>query len=371
MDVSLRSGPGIFFDGATSARHMVSVELERAALLVRAAEGHLLARWPYGELEHLSAHEGMLRLGRVGSATLARLEVHDPALAAAIDEMAATVDRSGATERRGRTKVIGWSIAAVVSFVLFGVYGVPALADRLTPYVPIGAELRLGEAVDAQIRPMLDTGTKGKPFECGGAETEKEGAAALERLGGRMQAAAALALPIKLKVLRKSDTNAIALPGGHIYVFEGLINRTENADELAGVIAHEIGHVANRDGTRAVLQGAGLSFLFGMVLGDFVGGGAVVLAARTLLQSSYSREVERRADAFGVQLMDKLGGDPRALGAILIRIDGSSHPGLKLLLDHPDTKDRLAAINAAQRPNSMKVLVTPAEWAAIKRICSG
>ncbi len=366
-----RSGPGIFFDGTTSARHDVSVELDRSGLLVRAAEGHLLARWPYGDLEQLSAHEGMLRLGRIGNPVLARLEIHDPALATAIDDLAATVDRTGAAERRGRTKVVAWSTAAVVSLVLVGIFGVPAIADRLTPFVPNAVERRFGEAVDAQVRSMLDTGRKGQAFECGHADAEKQGRAALDRLVGRLEAAASLAMPLKVAVLRKPEANAIALPGGHIYVFEGLIGKAQDPDEVAGVLAHEIGHVAHRDGTRSVLQAAGLSFLFGMVLGDFVGGGAVIIATKSLLQTSYSREVERRADAFGSELITTLGGDPRALGAILVRIDGTNHPGMKLLVDHPDTKDRLAAINAAVRPKAAAALLTPAEWAALKRICAG
>jgi Zn-dependent protease with chaperone function len=366
----MRSGSGIFYDGITSARHIVGVELGAAALLVRAAEGHLLARWPYGDLEHLSAHDGVLRLGRAGSAVLARLEVHDPELAAAIDEQAATVDRTGTIERRGRTKVIAWSVAAVVSLVLMGIFGVPAIADRLTPYVPVAVERKFGEAADAQVRAMLDTDNKGAAFECGHGEAEKEGRAALGRLVSRLEAAAEPGLPIVFSVLRKPEANAFALPGGHIYLFEGLIRKAETPDELAGVIAHEFGHVVNRDSTRSVMQAAALSFLFGMVLGDFVGGGAVVLASKTLLQTSYSREVERRADAFAVELMDKVGGNPRSLGAILVRIEGSNHPGSKLLIDHPDTKDRLAAINMAA-PGGPLPLISASEWAAIKRVCSG
>ena len=364
------SGPGIFYDGKTSARHSVRVELDRADLLVRTAHGHLLARWPYGELEHLSAHDGMLRLGRIDNPVLARLEIHDPELAAAIDEKAASVDRTGAVERRGRTKIVGWTIAAVASFVLVGIFGVPAIADRLTPYVPNAVERRFGEAADAQVRAMLDSDRKGEAFACGGVEAEKDGRAALHRLVARLEAAAGLPVPITLAVLRKPEANAFALPGGHIYLFEGLIERAQTPDEIAGVIAHEIGHVANRDSTRSVMQAAGLSFLFGTVLGDFVGGGAVIIATKALLQTSYSREVERRADAFGIELMTRLGGDPRALGAILLRLDGTNHPGIKLLLDHPDTKDRLAAINTAP-PTKGAALLDPVEWAALKRICAG
>jgi len=365
------SGPGIFYDGATSARHDVSVELDRAALLVRAAEGHLLARWPYAEIEQLPAPDRLLRIGRRGSPVLSRLEIRDTGLAASIGEVAGVLDQSSTIEPRGRGKVVAWSLAAVVSFALVGIVGVPLIADRLTPYVPAAIERRFGEAVDAQVRAMLDTDHKGDAFACGRAGGEKAGRAALERLVARLEAAAALPLPVELAVLRKSQANAFALPGGRIYVFEGLINKAQTADEVAGVIAHELGHVAHRDSTRSVIQTAGLSFLFGMVLGDFVGGGAVVMASRTLLQNSYSREVEERADRYSSELMVKVGGNPHALGDILVRIEGSNHPGMKLLLDHPDTRDRIAAINRVTPARQAESQLSPAEWSALKRICAG
>ena len=170
---------------------------------------------------------------------------------------------------------------------------------------------------------------------------------ARSRCIGRLETAAGLPIPLKTAVVRRREANAIALPGGHIYVFEGLVSRSRSPDELAGVIAHEIGHVAHRDGTRSLLQSAGLSFLFGMLLGDFTGGGVVVIAARTVVQSAYSREVEAAADRYGVQLMARIGGDARAFAAILERIAGAIEPGVKILLDHPQTKDRVAAIMAA------------------------
>jgi predicted Zn-dependent protease len=171
-------------------------------------------------------------------------------------------------------------------------------------------------------------------------------------------------------VVRQPEDNAFALPGGHIYVFKGLIDQTRSADELASVIAHEIGHVVNRDGTRTVLQSAGLSFLFGMLLGDFVGGGAVVLAAKTLLNNRYSRDVENAADIYSVGLMNRIGGDPRALGQLLLRIAGT-HSGPRVLLDHPETRDRVAAIEAAAGSAPTRPLLDGAEWAALKNICAG
>jgi predicted Zn-dependent protease len=309
-----------------------------------------------------------LRLGRAGVPRLARLEVREPTLIAAIDQASVPVDRSGAAERRSRTKVVLWTFIATVSLLAAAVFGVPALADKIAPLVPLGAERWLGQAVDTQARKMLDKGDASRPFEC----LDEEGRAALARLIGKLEVAAALPIPLETKVVRRSEPNAVALPGGHIYVFEGLVGKSETPDELAGVIAHEIGHVAHRDGTRAILQSAGLSFLFGMLLGDFVGGGAVVIGARAVLQSSYSRDVEGAADRYGVDLMSRAGGDPRALGPILDRIAGAIHPGTEILSDHPDTKARVAVINSLASPaQPARPLLEVDEWRALKRICMG
>jgi len=367
------AGTGIFFDGLTSARRPVLVELGSDGVLVRDAEERdMLARWPYDELDQLAAPEGVLRLAHAGAKLLARLEVRDPALAHAIDEASLPVDRSGNAQRRSRTRIIGWSVAATVSLVLGGIYGIPALADRIAPLLPLRVERWLGDAVDAQARKLLDTGSSTRPFECGAGEGEAEGRAALDRLIGKLEAAAQLPIPLNAKVVRRSEANAVALPGGNIYVYEGMIEKSGRPDELAGVIAHEIGHVAHRDGTRSILQAAGVSFLFGMLLGDFVGGTAVVVGARAVLRSSYSRDVESAADRFGVELMIRAGGDPRALGVVLDRIAGAIHPGMQILLDHPDTKARVALINAlAASAAPSQSLLEPAEWAALKRICTG
>jgi len=185
----------------------------------------------------------------------------------------------------------------------------------------------------------------------------------------RLEAAAALPFALRTEVVRRDEANAIALPGGQVYVFRGLIEKADNADEIAGVIAHEIGHVAHRDGTKAMLQGAGLSFLFGMLLGDFVGGGAVVIAAKSILQSSYTREAETSADAYGAGLMNKAGGDARALAVILDKIGGATEPGMKILMNHPETRARVAAINRLATAQAPSAFLDPAEWATLKKIC--
>jgi hypothetical protein len=370
-DASAVCGRGIFFDGATSARHDVVVELAPSSVRVHGSDGRMLVEWPYDQLETLSSPDGVLRLGKAGSPALARLEIKEPQLAAAIDARSVPVDRSGRAERRLRGKVVFWSLAATGSLLLVAVVGVPLIAAKLTPLVPYALERKLGAAVDAQARATLDSRHAGAAFECGNSEKERAGRAAFDKLMGQIETGAGLPLPLEIMVVRRPESNAITLPGGHIYVFEGLIDEARTPDELAGVVAHEVGHVAHRDGTRTVLEGAGLSLLFGMLLGDFVGGGAVIFAAKAALQTSYSRAVEAAADGYGVMLMAKIGGDPRALGTILTRIAGTTHPGPKILADHPETRDRVAVIEAMAPSGPTRPLLEQAEWTALKRICSG
>jgi Zn-dependent protease with chaperone function len=364
--------PAIYFDGASSTRNKVIVAAGATGLRIMAAQGQhrVLDEWAYEELRRMAAPEGVLRLARRGETLLARLEIRDANLAAIIEERADTLDRGGAAERRLRRKVVGLSFAAAASLIVTAVFGLPALASRIIPFVPLGVEYKLGAAIDKNIRPALDARHLGTAFACGATAGEAAGRAALDKLVGKLEAAAALPFPLHVEVVRRAEPNAIALPGGHIYVDDGLIDKAQTPDELAGVLAHEMGHVAHRDGTRTVLQTAGLSFLFGMMLGDFVGGGAVVIAARTVLKSSYSRRAETAADAYSVQLMLKAGGDPHALGDILARIVEDKDQGMKLLLDHPETKDRIALIDAVAVPAQTTPLLDAADWSALQQICA-
>jgi Zn-dependent protease with chaperone function len=365
-------GDGVYFDGRVSTRRRVRVILTSSGLQIEDGDGRLVENWPYDQIESLNAPESVLRLGRRYNVRLERLEIADDTLAAAIGDRALQLDRSGRLHRRQQLAVVIWSLLATASLVALAWFGVPALATRVTPYVPVAVERKIGTAVDPQIRASLDTKHAGAAFECAPGGDKPAAHAALAQLVRKLENAASLDVPLSVAVVHRPESNAFAIPGGHIFVFEGLIDKASSADELAGVLAHEIGHVAHRDGTRAILQQAGLSFLFGMMLGDFVGGGAVIVAARAVLKSSYSREQEAAADAYGVALMRKAGGDPRALGTLLGKIGGATEPGMKILRDHPDTNARIAAINRLSLAAFPSVPFLPNEdWASLRGICKG
>jgi predicted Zn-dependent protease len=363
-------GSGIFFDGRTNARQAVAVALGPDAVEISTPAAGLLAAWRFAEIVAFARREGVLRIGQAHSKVPARLEIRDAAFASELMGRAKASDRSGLTDRRTRTKVVLWSVAAVASLVGCAIWGVPYFADRVAPHLPLAVETRLGDAVDAQIRRVLDTGKDGKPFVCGTTPESEASRAALARLVATLESAAALALPLRVTAVRRVEANAVALPGGRIYLFEGLLAKANSVDEVAGVLGHEIGHVAHRDGTKSVLRAGGLGLLFGMVLGDFSGGGAIVLAAKVVLQSSTSRETEAAADDYGARLIASVGGDPRALGAFLLRLSGKGGGIPHFLLSHPEGKERADAIDRIERAAVTSPLLTEQEWAALKKICS-
>src|SRR5262249_28937409 len=156
----------------------------------------VLAEWPYDQIESLAAPEGLLRLGKIGSPDLARIEIRDPQLAAAIGALSTPLGRSGAAERRTRKRVVAWSLAATVSLLLVAVIGVPEIATRLTPLIPFSLERKFGDAINAQMRKELDTSHAGAAFECGNAEGERPGRAVFDKLMGQIATAAALPIPL-------------------------------------------------------------------------------------------------------------------------------------------------------------------------------
>src|SRR4051812_40283423 len=139
------AGAGIYFDGRTSERHPVEVELEPTRVVLRHATGRqILARWPLSAIAELNAPVGRARFGLDGQPDiLARLEVRDRQFA---DDLVAWIAGhvKGKRRRSGRGKVVAWTIAAAASLVIAAVYAVPAVAGRLAPHVPLALEHRLG-----------------------------------------------------------------------------------------------------------------------------------------------------------------------------------------------------------------------------------
>lgn len=159
-----------------------------------------------------------------------------------------------------------------------------------------------------------------------------------------------LRVPIQVRVIDSNELNAFALPGGYLFITTGMLLETQSEAELAGVIAHEIAHVAARHATRQMTKAhiwnmASLPLLFlGGQAGYAVQQGASILVPMTFLK--FSRNAEREADSLGLQYVYASGYDPVALVDFLERLKSRSkdkeHGGIvQLFSTHPMTKDRV------------------------------
>src|SRR6185436_3540149 len=340
----------IYFDGASSRRR--AVVLHFSDRLEISEHEQVLAAWDYADMRRADSPSGMLRLACLSAPALARLEVRDDALATELVSRCARIDEN-TPGRRGVAVIVGWSLAAAISIVAVVLFGLPLIADRLTPLVPDAFERRLGEVADSQIKTMFNARVCDNPA----------GQQAFVKLVTAIRESAGLDTSVQSGVLSSSIPNAFALPGGKIYVFDGLLAKADNADEIAGVLAHELGHLKHRDNMRGMIHNGATSFLVGLLFGDITGSSVLIFGSRTLVTSSHSREAEHDADSFAIDVMHRLGRPAKPAGELLFRVTGKERDkGLSIISTHPLTEDRLARMSREDRPASGPPLLTTEEW---------
>src|ERR1041384_1802514 len=184
-------------------------------------------------------------------------------------------------------------------------------------------------------------------------------------------------VPFTIKVIDSDEVNAFALPGGFFYVNKGLILAADNEAELAGVMAHEIAHVAARHAmeNEAKRRAMDIGMLAGILLGGpilsnvlYNGGG--FFEGMAFLK--FSRGAEEEADKLGVQYMWAAGYDPTAMSTMFEKLEAKNKkkPGTisKMFADHPAPADRRqAALNLAARfPEREEYVISSSEFQRVK-----
>lgn len=210
--------------------------------------------------------------------------------------------------------------------------------------ISVKDEIALGRQAQAQVR-------KGVP-----QVSDKTLAAYVSSVGRRLAARApGPRYPYSFTIANYRELNAFALPGGPVWIHRGILDAAANESQLAGVLAHEIAHIAERHAGGQItkqLLANGLLGLLGAMLGNDGGGartaqiGAQVLANGYLLK--FSRDDEREADRVGVAIMKRAGWDARGMPEFmetLRRAQGRDPGSVEVFLSsHPAPADRAAAL---------------------------
>lgn len=165
-------------------------------------------------------------------------------------------------------------------------------------------------------------------------------------------------------VVDDEELNAFAAPAGHVYVQTGLILAAANASELAGVMAHEVGHVALRHIAKNynTQRGAGILYQLGSLGAAIFMPGAAAAGTQLVGQlaiigvlNTFSREAEEEADAFAVKVLPVAGWDPRGLVSFFVTLnkEGGGPRPPAFLSSHPATENRIAATSALIRADKL------------------
>lgn len=377
--MSMRSddfGPvfaGRFSDGKSAAATAAEVRLTERGVEIRRT-GHLeVLLWPYGGLTTatpLGTHAIDALLGYkfdpdatlfVGEGTFARqLQTRAPHLSVR------------ATRLRHATPWL-WAAAAVA-----GVVGIVWMME-LSPARAVARMLpdTTRSALGARVVGSMTAGRK----VCAAGP----GRQALDQLTQRLTKPAGAAGSFKVVVVDWGLINAFAAPGEQIVLTRGLIAKAESPDEVAGVLAHEMGHGLEMHPEAGIVRAIGLSAAVDLMLGG--SGGALANVGMFLAQLSYTRGAEREADAHAIRLLREAAISPKGLADFFKRIDaieggastGKNKEGEKttskptnsafdVLRTHPQSAER-AAIVAGQLPYPATPALSATAWADLRAIC--
>ena len=340
--------PAAWYDGRTALRH--------EGLLCWHGGDRLVLRHPLGEGVDFTASELLFREARPGERVYSlegtsefRLILRGTA-PREIEALLPVGQRYGKWVDRIGLPQAAIAFAMVSAVVVAVVMTAPSW---LGPMVPPSWERRMGEAM------IGDFGNR----IC----RTPEGEAALARLTARLDPGGE---PIRVGVANIDMVNAVALPGGQVLLFDGLVQNAESPEEIAGVLAHEIGHVRERHVMTALLRQFGISILASGV-GSGVGEGVLGLAAL-----GYSREAESEADGFARRRMASADISPegaadffeRLLGEAGAQGDGAEWTGW--IQTHPSPTNRaLEFREAAEAGREYPPALSEAEFAALRAMC--
>lgn len=396
--------PALYYDGKSAKGRQVRFEAQPAGFLriYDLEDRAVYVDWPGAEIAPSgSVHDFPLQLRRMAD-TGERLCIEDPAGRHFMETWLEPRLKQQSSRRIRKWLLVVGIAWACIALVWLNMNAVMNVAVSL---IPESWEHELGRESKEQIARLLTLTPVGEIPWCAG----ERGTAALTRLAARLDmpmtadpGAAGEAAgenagtpagedvrPVEIAVLDSKIINAFALPGRHIVVTSAMLAEAAAPEELAGVLAHEMGHVTERHSTKRVVRAYGLELIFQLVAGQGDLFNAVGGLGYTLVQNKFSRADEALADRLGVERMLAAGLDPAPLADLFARIQakddeaggGAGYLDWEYLSDHPSFDSRIAEIrglaeaDAAEKSASGKAAAyTPAlsaaDWADLQNICA-
>lgn len=348
-----------YYDGKVATVHEVGVRASSHELVITDVAGTaVIARWPASELGVLgdTEHEKAPPVIRRGDE--ARLVIEDGELRRQLAQTMPVLSALARPRSKAppRIALFGATLAAAVGLFWLAI---DVGSSSLAPYVPYDLQRKLGTSVAGEL--------VGQQPLCQG----RAGLAAINGLANRLAKAADYPHPIEVRVVKGGPVNAFALPGGILVIYSDLIDKARNGNEVAGVLAHEVGHIAHYHSIKGLARQFGIDRLLNAMTGGFSDLGTIGQGGSLLLALRNGRSFERDADSTGVEMLEKLGLRADGIASFFERMM-EDHPTdaaamIGIWSSHPPTAERIAA---TRRPATGRPAFSEAEWQALRTICS-
>jgi predicted Zn-dependent protease len=171
----------------------------------------------------------------------------------------------------------------------------------------------------------------------------------------------------EFNLLRSEDINAFTIPGANIYVFAGLIKLAETPEEVAAVLAHEIGHAEKRHVVNKMMKELSITAIVSVLSG----GDPSVLTQvlKEIIGTSFDRKQEEEADAFALELLEKAGVAPKSLARFFERLnekDMDYNKNLEILMTHPHNDKRIEQARRYKTKNNFTVVPFDLNWKRVQ-----
>ncbi len=382
----------LYYDGVVARAQNVLVEIEQldakytdpkspeflvensAAIAInkfdleRGGRGHEIAHWRANHVFSISSAKTELRLGVSNRLAGERL-VFSGSQINQIHRLLPGLKIKRRKNLGRQMRLVGLASGALVSLIGAYIYGIPLMANRIVGLIPAQTEVDFGLTIAGQ---MSDAFAEQGGIPLCDEDANSVANIAIARFVDQALQGVDTPFVVDIQVVDNPVPNAFALPGGQAYYFSGLLQKTQNSDEFSAVLAHEIGHVVARHGMQKMISSAGTGLLVGFVLGDITGLSVAGGLGSILINSSFSREAEREADAFAAQVSTRMNFNPAAMVNLLDRValDDEFAKAMALFGTHPLNSERREALAQSDRQLSASdAPFSPPEWLEIKSMC--
>ena len=357
---------GEYFDGSSAMSYVVLIELQEEGVNLRFSEEKAIL-WLYPEIHLVPSISSQTIQLEKGKFPPQKLIIEDASFLHAFEKTSNWKKHKFQRFSPHRDQfiyyLVGMIIVIVVSLPVIYRWGIPLASKQIAKLTPLSWEEKLGEIISIALLDETEICTSPKEIEL------------LQSLFQKIEHIEEHPYQFEVIIVDSSTMNALALPGGKILIYRGLLNRLDSPEALIGVLAHEMQHILQQHGLQNIIRASLFAGIMAIIGGDFSMLESVLDVVEVLSLLSYSRDFEIEADLLAIQMLQKKGITIQGM-INFFEMVANLKTDIRIpsyLSTHPAIQERIENLKAEQefeKNNQTFFVMNQKDWASLQRICS-